>query len=125
MTSKPATFACINHSPTAESLERQAFQADLAPVIAAIRELGDKFKQEIRVDLPAMTPRIEVIVPELKAPQLPQISVSVPEIRAAPISVTIPDGPSLSISYLKLAAVAAVPPVVFHALQFALSYWRT
>jgi len=116
MTKGRPTFGIVSNTLTAQQAHNAAFAADLAPVVAAIRALGEQMKQEIRVDLPAMNPTFNA----------PPVSVTVPEFPKAPaIQITMPDQQpitfSASVSYAKLAAIACIPPCVYTALQWALA----
>ena len=135
----PSSFSALSHSSPAGG--DTTFHADLAPVIAAIGRLEGKLDREIRVDLPAMNPSFSV--PDF--PPFPEVKVTLPEMNPvfnqAPISVTVPDFPpfpeiripavqvtvpdfppvQLELSYGKVAMIACLPPIVYLALQYAIS----
>ncbi len=122
MTKGPSSFSTVSHFlPTAAETGSRAFQADMAPVVAAIAALGEKLKQEIRVDLPAMNPSFTQAPISVTVPEFPAF----PEIRIPPIVITIPEMKpvQLEISYARIAAIACIPPTLFIALQWAFAWF--
>lgn len=123
MEKKSASFSCIDHRQTAPQAFAQAFEADLSPLVAAVRELTEKVTPEVRIDLPAMNPNFTSAPVSVTVPEFPPF----PEIKAPPTIIHMPEFPQippsqLNVSYPKLALAACAPAVVYSLLQVALSY---
>lgn len=93
MTKGAGTFLSVNHAPSGQALAGQAMSLalDPKPLVDAINALTvavKAVKQEIRIDLPAMSPVIQ-------ASPVP-VSVTVPDLPPnPPVSITIPDFPKI------------------------------